>query len=266
MMRKKGVVAILGCGPSALIAANHCDYQGVPFVIFSRKQKSRLGGAQYSHVAILPFHDSEPEALLTYEVLGSEDGYRKKVYGDAPVPFVSVEGREHGERVAAWSLRELYDKLWEKFESRIVDIDIDPRLAGSLQHSFLDLVVSSVPLPAICAQPEAHWFKSQTVLIFNEALDEGLPDNTIRYDGTPEHSYYRMSRIFGVGSTEWSGLSATPPLPTLKTVRKPILTNCDCHPNIFRIGRFGTWTKGELTFHAALRLEDKLRGMGLVES
>lgn len=117
-----------------------------------------------------------------------------------------------------------------------------------------------------------HVFREQPVKILNEALDASLPDNTVMYDGTKEHSYYRMSRIFGVGSTEWGASSPTPPVENLRTVNKPIWSNCDCYqedlgggvPAIIRIGRFGTWKKGELTFHAFNRVIDTLAKVGVI--
>jgi hypothetical protein len=124
------------------------------------------------------------------------------------------------------------------------------------------LVFSSVPLTSICRASidmnVSHAFRSQPIRIHPEALDPSLPDNTIRYDGTKDHSYYRMSRIFGVGGTEWGGTAPVPPIKPIKVVNKPIQTNCNCHPKIQRIGRFGTWTKGVLTMHAYQKVVETL--------
>lgn len=269
---RKPLTAVLGCGPSGLLAAHALEMRSVPFVILSKKQKSVLGGAQYSHIPIPGYHDTDDsEVKLTYEVIGSPEVYKEKVYGNAPVPFVSMTHRRDGEIVPAWSLTSLYDQLWDTYVDRIVDVPLSPERVWRLLEGF-DLVLSSVPLTKLCkatVDPDVqHWFKSQPVRIYNEAVDPSLPDNTIRYDGTEEHSYYRMSRIFGVGSTEWGGTGAVPPLPNLISVSKPIGTNCDCFESsiegddvpygLVKIGRFGTWKKGQLTFHAYNRVIDVL--------
>jgi len=271
------LVAVLGCGPSGLLAAHACAMRDVPTVVFSKKVKSVLGGAQYSHIGIPGIHDSdqEPDAKLTYRVLGDPDMYQAKVYGDTVVPFVSMSKRTDGEIVPAWNLRAMYDQLWDRYAGAVVDLPLSPQTTARLLSAF-DLVLSSVPLPSVCLGSVdplvTHWFKQATVRIKNEALDPNLPDNTILYDGTKDHSYYRMSRIFGVGATEWGATAPLPPVTDVRTINKPIGTNCDCHetwndggPTRFRkVGRFGTWEKGMLTFHAYNAAIDSLAEWGVV--
>jgi hypothetical protein len=256
------------------MAAQACAMNGVPYVIFSPKKQSVLGGAQFSHIYI-PFEFDIPqdgEAKLTYVVRGDAETYQKKVYGDQMVPFVSFGKVHDGKVVPAWSLTNIYDRLWELHHDKIVDIKLDLMQVVQLPLGF-DQVFSSIPLKSIClgqVDPSlGHWFKDQPVRIYNEAIED-IPDNTIVYDGTEEHSYYRMSKIFGVGSTEWGGNGAIPPLPGVRTINKPIATSCDCFqvprssglPAITLIGRFGTWRKGELTMHAFNRTIDTLSEMG----
>lgn len=268
---RKPLVSILGCGPAGLLAAHACAMRDVPFVIFSKKQKSVIGGAQFSHIAIPGIHD-DPETsdvMLEYRRSGDAQTYHNKVYGSEVVPFVSFDNIHDGQMVPAWNLIYMYDKLWELYSGSVVDLDLDPDRLESLLQAF-DAVFSSVPLTHICLSGldtgRSHWFKSQTIRILNEALMIGIPDNTIVYDGTKDHSWYRMSKIFGVGSTEWGGASPLPPIQNLRTVNKPIATNCDCfceNPFFRKIGRFGQWKKGVLTFHAYNRVIDTLMEMGI---
>lgn len=263
-MRKKPLVAVLGCGPSGLLAAHACALKNIPFVILSPYQKSKLGGAQFSHVPIPGIHEAEDAQILRYLIRGDAEAYHKKVYGNQMVEFVSFSNVKNGLEVPAWSLSDMYDQLWTKYQERIVDFTIEPVRVQGLMSTF-DLIVSSAPANKMClgiSNPGVqHQFRSQAIRILNEALDSSLPDNVILYDGTTEHSYYRMSRIFGVGSTEWSSFSAVPPGHDLVTVNKPLWTNCDCHigkhqdPSgvpygVLRVGRFGAWSKGKLSFHA----------------
>ena len=57
------IVAILGCGPTGLVAAHACAMKHIPFVIFSKKRKSFLFGSQYLHEPIpgvIEEHEGEP--------------------------------------------------------------------------------------------------------------------------------------------------------------------------------------------------------------
>lgn len=266
-MNKKPLVAILGCGPSGLFAAWACETHGIPFVIFSRYKKSDLGGAQFSHIPIPGITEDRPPVELQYKVFGEASIYREKVYGSDPVPFVSFENVYDGMTVTAWNLRAIYDHLWERYAANIIQQpEINGEWVERIEDSVFDVVFSSIPGTAICRASYdmnvSHSFKSHPIRIYNQALAD-IPDNTIVYDGTKDHSYYRMSKIFGIGSTEWGGSSAIPPGIQLRTVHKPIATNCDCHPKIQRIGRFGTWTKGVLTMHAYNKVIDTLAVMGV---
>lgn len=261
-MPRKPIAAILGCGPSGLLAAHACELNGIEPVIFSRDVPSQLGGAQFSHIAIPGITDPDDAFKLTYRLNGSPDVYRKKVYGDTPVPFVSFEGVSDGQVVEAWSLRRIYEQLWDRFSGRIINTMFDPERAEQFEGWPFGPVFTSLPAPVICRasvdMDVNHGFRSQPVRILNQALDSSISDNTIIYDGTQEHSWYRMSMIDGVGGTEWGGSGAVPPGIELKTVMKPIETNCNCHPRLIRIGRFGTWKKGILTMHAFGMVMDTL--------
>lgn len=266
---RKPLVAILGCGPSGLLAAHACEMRGVPFVIFSKKAKSVLGGAQYSHIAIPGIHDeSEPEAMLRYRVAGDPEEYRRKVYGEEEVEFVSIENVKDGLEVPAWNLRRLYDTLWGSYEEKIIDVSLDPNDVSKIPGGF-SVTFCSMPADKTCVarlDPSIqHWFRSTPIRLVNEALDPSLPDNTISYNGEKSPSWYRMSKIFGVGSTEWSARGPVPPIDDVRTISKPTSTNCECHLHrgVVRIGRFGTWSKGQLTFHAYNRVVDVLAEMGV---
>lgn len=274
---KKPLVAVLGCGPSGLLAAHACALRNVPFTILSPYKKSRLGGAQFSHIPIPGIHDPEASVKLQYMVAGDAEAYQKKVYGTQAVDFVSFSNVEDGLTVPAWSLSDMYDQLWTKYQERIVDYEASPSRILALNESF-DLVLSSAPLNRICLGAEdqsvMHQFRMQTIRIYNDALDANFPDNTILYDGTDVHSYYRMSRIFGVGSTEWSSHSAVPPGHELVTVNKPLWTNCDCFIvdgtdeagiplGVIRIGRFGAWSKGMLSYHSFNQTSEILSKWGI---
>jgi hypothetical protein len=109
------------------------------------------------------------------------------------------------------------------------------------------LVISTVPLPAICSNPE-HKFPGADIWIRNgkptsEAADVGDP--CVVYNGSARDEHYRSSLLFGSASTEFAHA-----VPDALHGIKPLNTDCDCHPSIVRAGRFGEWKKGILVHDA----------------
>jgi hypothetical protein len=174
------------------------------------------------------------------------------VYGDtqglSSPSFVSFSHYADGKDHAAWNLRAAYEKLWDIYEPLITSWELNAEeVEVLLESAQFSRVISTVPLSAICRSEagiihEVHTFTSARILIANKALMD-VPDNTIAYDGTKDHSWYRVSKIFGTGSTEWATTGTPPPIPELVIVRKPIRNNCDCWPEITKLGRFGAWDK-----------------------
>lgn len=235
--------AILGSGPAGLLAAYACYSRGEPASIFSHPVKSRLGGAQFLHEPIPGLTTDSPQQLR-YTLYGDPAVYQQKVYGDNPnVRFVSMSFLKDGQLVPCWSLRDVYDGLWEKFQGQINPVDINPIWLRDEAERF-DRVVVAMPLDSICLPWSNHEFHRHQVQIHNHNISY-LPSNTIVYEGTKNKSWYRQSRIFGVGSTEY-GMGVSPPGLDLVTITKPLFTNCSCWPDFIRVGRYGKWSKGVL--------------------
>lgn len=260
-------IAILGVGPAGLMAAHACVLQGKMVALFSRGDmdtmpiKSKLGGAQFLHMPIPGINDVEkPDAEVRYVLCGTAAGYRRKVYGDNPaVPFVSMENVRHDQTQKAWNLQATYDLLWEALvASTKVNVEhIGPQwIDKALEGGWFETILSTVPAPALCRSAaglngKPHLFAVQSVSIATTCVLDNLPDNHVVYDGTSERSWYRCSRLFGIGGTEWSGI--VPPYGNLIKVSKPVRTTCDCYAGqVVRLGRHGTWTKGVLTHDAFL--------------
>lgn len=249
-------VAILGCGPAGLMAAQAAESLGYEPVIFSKPVKSVLGGAQFLHMPIPGINDEPPDALITYRVIGNVEDYQRKVYGGATtVPFVSMASVWDGKEQPAWNLIKTYERLWIKFIDRIHPTDIDThRVEALLANKSFSHVFNTVPLISICKaraglMNEVHHFHSQEVLIHTDPYIEDIEDNTVIYNGDLGRSWYRASRIFGVDGCEWSALSTKPMVPVIHD-HKPIMTTCTCWPDMVRLGRRGTWKKGVLTHDA----------------
>lgn len=253
-------IAVLGSGPAGLMAAWACVLAERPFVIFSEGKKSRLGGAQYLHEPIIGLNDpKEPKAILEYKLRGDVETYQRKAYGDQMLPYPSW-GIDSPIQ-PAWPLIDTYEELWHHFGENVETnvARIDPFwVRGAIESGDFSMIFSTIPLPSICLAVhgmigEFHRFHHQTIHIYPECLEE-VEDNTIIYEGTKERSWYRTSRIFGVGGTEWGDQARRPPgyKPMYKD-DKPISTTCDCWAGeVYRMGRKGTWDKAAHVHHSFL--------------
>lgn len=249
-MRKP--IAVLGCGPAGLLAAHACALAKKPFVIFSRPTKSALGGAQFLHQSIPEVAEEEPYDI-TIVAQGDAETYRQKVYGSSThVTFVSFP-KEPTSTQPAWNLVRTYDRLWELYGGLVEPIEVNGAWLDEHERKFKK-VLSTVPAPAICLSnvgmiEQMHMFHSQRIWVLPDNINPSLIDGTILYDGTIDRSWYRQSRLFGVGGTEYPS-HVRPPVEPLIKANKPLLTNCSCFPKIVRLGRHGQWKKGILTHDA----------------
>jgi hypothetical protein len=262
-------IAILGTGPAGLMAAQAVALKGRPFAIFGmpdmqgRIQRSVISGAQFIHTPVPTVNDTEPDFELTYRKLGTSAGYQHKVYGGDDVPFVSFDRVVDGETIPAWSLRKTYDRMFDGIcgadGHSVNPMNITPLVIREwLALGTWDLIISTIPRHAICLPyngygDRPHAFHSQSIVVNNDSMN--AKDNTIVYNGDEEFSWYRSSRIDGVGSTEWGGQvqdQIRKMYKDLAVIKKPIRHECDCWLNapIVFAGRYGEWRKGVLTHEA----------------
>jgi hypothetical protein len=236
-------IAILGCGPTGLLAAHAASMARVPYDIFSRKEKSVQGGAQFLHEHIPDLTHVEADGFLRVRKWGGPEGYAEKVYGDRSHP-TSFREFETG-LMPAWSLRQAYDELWLRYSDDVVTREITAPFVA-LMVSKYDLVISTIPLPALCYRRDEHRFNYQAIKITDDIEIETKENNIMCYSGDKRDAWYRTSRIFGVAQTEWPYHRVT----RGREGHKPIGNTCDCHAKVMRAGRFGKWQKGILTHHA----------------
>lgn len=231
-------IAVLGCGPAGLLVAHAVALAGHTPVIYSKKVKSPIGGAQFLHQAIPELTLPEPDGEVNFCFVGSQRGYAQKVYKN-PMAEVSWGNYESGQH-PVWNLRYTYDVLWGRFSDSIVDKEVD---IDWIRNSVSDeaYCFSTIPGPTLCEG--GHVFSRQDVWITKGAW---CRDNTIVYNGDPGDGWYRTSMIFGHPGTEWPFEVQQPSVK----VRKPLYTDCDCLPHIYRFGRYGQWYKPVLTHDA----------------
>ncbi len=232
--------AVIGCGPAGLLAAEALGRRGFNVSIYSRREPSKISGAQYLHCAIPGITNENPDFQLKFVKLGERSGYAHKVYGSVDAPCSWDEFPDG--YVDAWSMATAYGVLWHKWAPRIADVEIEGTdFVRRLVESH-EVVVCTIPAPVLCIDP-SHKFESQKVWIA-EGERPGVGQNTIVYSGRMSDWWYRTSLIAGRGSTE-----AGVPLVGAQMGRKPLDTDCTCMPEVVRAGRFGQWKKGVLVHH-----------------
>lgn len=258
-------VAILGCGPAGLMAAHAVDESGNTPIIYSRKQKSPLYGAQYLHKPIPGITPRDEHVTIDYMMRGDVNAYRRKVYGQMWDGTVSPEDLE--EQHEAWDIRATYDLLWDAYRDEIEDVDIDPAGVHFISsRSDIGLTINTIPLSAICHQ--GHTFRATEVIAAGDAPDLGInvgsiyhcPPDTVICNGEESPSWYRISRIFDHTTVEWPQF-IKPPIPTASKVLKPLGHNCDCWPNLACVGRYGAWEKGVLSHTAYEQTIERMRNV-----
>lgn len=240
-------MAVLGCGPAGLFAAQAFRLHGFDPVIISKKQKSVIYGAQYLHSPIPGISRPAPDGHIKTVRLGSPEVYARRVYGVGTE--VTSWSRVQPE-ADVWDLRWTYDRAWELHESRIIDSVLSNDDVKDLTATF-DLIISTIPKWAICMHQE-HIFQSVNISVKQscpaELLSVDLGDSWVVYNGSDRGNWYRASNIFGKYSTE--AMTHMVHGDEWGSGFKVVGSNCDCHPLLVKAGRLGRWERGVLTHHA----------------
>lgn len=258
-------IAVLGCGPSGLLAAHAAKKLGQDVTVLSIPDRSPILGGQYLHVEV-PGITGEPNTV-TYIKIGDTQGYSSKVYGEPDVPCFRFPAGEY----PAWSLTEAYGNLWEIWKDQIVGVAVNPDDIETLCGEY-DLVLSTIPRDILCYR-EDHAFMKQSIRVAQGgSLLSPHVENVVLYSGRPRDSWYRTSNLFGHHTTEWSNagielsnvelfdLFDMPPNEdeahqeiALMAGFKPLKHDCNCHEefeNLEWLGRFGQWSHGVLVSDA----------------
>jgi hypothetical protein len=242
---------ILGCGPAGLAAAEAAVSSGHYVVIASNNNApSRIYGCQYLHAPV-PGYEWVQHTRVGYWLNGTPEQYRLKVYGEKWTGKVSPEDfvGEHD----AWDIRATYTAMWARLHelkkvrflkiSQITNGEID----SNVYRFHPEKIISTIPARALCHN-KAHEFSFHNIWAIGSTSRGLEAEDTIICDGTEDHTWYRNACVFGYRTTEWSH----PPTggENTATVVKPLATNCNCYPHIYRIGRYGKWQKSYLVHKA----------------
>lgn len=223
--------------------------------ILSKPRKSFMKGAQYLHEPIPGMGDQEKFDVDYRLIGGTTQDYAQKVYGAGRVVAGETSAALLEGIHPAWDIRAAYDALWDAYGSFVVPWEASTAGIAEIVGTWgADLIVSSIPAHLLCATPDQHSFPNQLIWSTDEAFhvpQRDYGENVVVCNAGTPPMWYRSAMIHGWGTTEWPN-HAKPPLNSsrLWSVPKPIMTDCNCFPQILRVGRYGTWTKGVLSHHA----------------
>jgi putative NAD(P)-binding protein len=249
-------VLVLGAGPSGLVAAHAAVQLGHEVTILSKSHSpSKLYGTQYLHAPV-PGYEDVPSVRVSYTLNGTPEQYRRKVYGDAWQGKVSPEDFVGEHR--AWDIRETYRLMWELYRWHVKGhevVDGNLQFARSLYEP--DKIISTIPATSLCEKTD-HTFTSHKIYANGSTIIIKAPSpDFVLCDGTDKVDWYRNAQVFGYRTVEWPssagviGLTAVP-------VTKPLKTDCDCHPEVIRAGRYGEWDKSVLVHQVYAKVTEAL--------
>lgn len=264
-------VYILGAGPAGMFAAHAAHQAGHEPVLFAEKaRRSTMFGAQYLHTPIPGLSKSQPYAVQ-YQLRGTTDGYRRKVYGPEATNPVSPETLSTSHY--AWDIREAYNAAWEAYGSRVI---ASGRLkmadiVGMREREPDVPIFSTLPLIDLCSNAD-HVFVETSVWALGDAppmnqfVSVDCPPFTVVCSGDPADLWYRVSNLFDHKTVEWPlSVSYTAGVdPAAVIVNKPVRTSCTCLRAIAvtPLGRYGTWRKDVFSHHAYSTAYEVLSNVG----
>ena len=263
-------VAVLGCGPTGLLAAHACALKGVDFDIYSKRRKSELFGSQYLHNPIPLVCQPADGVDVLYITRGSPRDYRHKVHGKYWDGHIAPEDFEANHQ--AWDIRAAYNNLWQRYWDRIAHCDFEDGIFIEENLGLYDLVISTVPRQ-IWAHPGDEFVFSEGWAL-GDAPEKGIfvedvlgksekpvPDNTIICDGTESVSWTRLSKVFGYLSLEWPAHVDRPHAQATR-IRKPLHfkpgPDTELPNNWMFVGRYGQFEKGVVVTDAFDEVMERL--------
>lgn len=245
-------VAILGCGPAGLIAAHAVEAFGGKPTILSKKVKSEIPGSQYLHEPIPGLTSVYPENTVQYVRMGTAEGYAEKVYGDA----ARYTGWDNYRAIyPSWNVIKAYDALWDRFGEEVIAWEVAPYDIQYLINTY-GTVISTLPQWILCQESHKfhgvpYWIKPLPM----PEIDRG--NDIVIYNGMEDDHWYRYS-ILG----DRCSIETTVPIRGSGWLNgtKAINNDCDCHPEVHRVGRWAEWKHGVLLHSVYHRVKEIMNG------
>ncbi len=104
-----------------------------------------------------------------------------------------------------------------------------------------------------------HEFVRHVIYASGDVEQGRIRDNFVICDGTPDMDWYRVANVFGYRTVEWPYNVQFADDTIAVRVVKPLSTNCDCHPDVIRVGRYGEWSKSVLVHEVYNKVIEALK-------
>lgn len=250
------------------MATHALTMHGHDVIVVSKKRKSEMYGAQYLHQPIPGMTEKAP-VQISYQLHGTPEMYRRKVYGENLPRNTKVSVEELLGEHLGWDIRSTYDNLWDTYGDYVQHVEtVEPDylrfLIDGLQP---DAVFSTIPAPVLC-EDEAHSFMYEEVWAIGDAPERGVfcpivvTPNTVVCNGDKAPAWYRAANIFNRRTAEWPA-DKKPPLKEVSLIKKPVRMTCTCFPSVTRLGRYGKWEKGVLSHEAFFDVQNYVTKTGV---
>ena len=245
-------VAILGSGPSGLMAYWACLNRGVyPQIISDSAKMSIVEGFQYLHEPCgLPL---KPNSLLhqiipnNCDLKVASENYSQKVYDDTQMKNNVRCGYQE-----IYNLREAINFLYNIAKDQMLNLRITSIADVNSLSTKYDLVFSSIPFnfffPGNCC------FRISFIKHYHDLANL----NFCFYDTLPDSVYLRFGTVFNSAFIEAKTQIDADYKATIKVTTTNVIGG-GFNENVIRIGRFGAWDKKEridTTYHKVIKVLD----------
>jgi hypothetical protein len=230
-------VWILGCGPDAIFAAHAAVGFGHDVSILAHEKRAAFiaGSDHLTHNVPGLCKESFPGSI-EYRRMGEGGSYGEKVYGTTALRgmWPAATGVH-----PLYSLRNAYTQGWMLYHELINVVPFDVQTIRNITKS--DLVINTLSAKELCVNKK-HKFPEREM--WRKSMPTHGQTNRIIYSSAKEIDWYCWALIENICTWEFSkapkGLDRVGHLSHL-IVPGPKGTDCDCQPEVLRIGRLGRW-------------------------
>ena len=263
-------VAILGSGPSGMMASHAASEYGAKISIFdSSPDKSRRNsGVYFLHDDCNLLLDSIKirQTILGINSLSEEqisEAYGLKVYGKL-VSKVSILNAIKNKEVSGYNAGQAIERLWDLYKDHINRQTISGLKDVEVLLDKYDKVISTIPARVLYPN-----YKYEHTVAWIKVGTSPKHEAFILYSVSPNHNWYRCSAMFGVFVMEY-GYDYVPPAPSnnltldvyeykkvIKVLGEGLMSTIS---DLFLVGRYGAWKKATLThdvFYEVLKWLEK---------
>lgn len=272
--------AVLGAGPTGVLAASELTRRGFKVVIVTEKEPVRPRGAFYFHALPADLKDRHAPAVITHRYAGNHYTYEQKQWGihyssSFPAGGILATDRRH----AWWPTEALWRDLIAD-QAFVITERLTAQQALSF-HTKNDLVVITFPLwhrPYMYPTPMVRVSLQSANAVLNDRFNDReliLWPNELFYDGIPHgyhcdivrvttppedyqagYCYIELTKTAQLATTHWA--NRVYHIPDMHPNQPLLGATIDLPDNVILAGRFATGNPKELSSDVLARIAQRL--------